>query len=79
MAATSIGPRPTFDEGGRTIESYILDFDKEIYGQTIKLEFIKYLRDEKAFDTVENLIVQMNKDVKDTRKILNELISAQSS
>ena len=79
MAATSIGTRPTFDEGGRTIESYILDFDKEIYGQTIKLEFIKYLRDEKAFDTVENLIVQMNKDVKDTRKILNELISAQSS
>ncbi|MCH2319451.1 MAG: bifunctional riboflavin kinase/FAD synthetase [SAR202 cluster bacterium] len=79
MAATSIGTRPTFDEGGRTIESYILDFDQDIYGQTIKLEFIKHLRDEKAFGTVDDLILQMNKDVEETRNILNALNSTQSS
>ena len=79
MAATSIGTRPTFDEGGRTIESYILDFDQDIYGQTIKLDFIKHLRDEKAFGTVDDLILQMNKDVEETRNILNALNSTQSS
>ena len=79
MAATSIGTRPTFDEGGRTIESYILDFDQDIYGQTIKLDFIKHLRDEKAFSKVDDLILQMNKDVEETRNILNALNSTQSS
>jgi len=79
MAATSIGTRPTFDEGGRTIESYVLDFDQEIYGETIKLAFVKHIRDEKAFDTIKNLIIQMNKDVEETRNILNELTTTQGS
>ena len=77
MAATSIGTRPTFDEGGRTIESYVLDFDQEIYGEAIKLAFVKHIRDEKAFDTIKNLIIQMNKDVEETRNILNELTTTQ--
>lgn len=71
MAATSIGTRPTFKEGGRTIEAFILDFDHDIYGQTLRLEFVKRLRGEEKFDTVDALLEQMNLDVKQTRDLLS--------
>ena len=70
MAATSIGVRPTFDGEGRTIEAYLLDFDGDLYGQTIRLEFVERLRGEKKFDGVESLIVQIGLDVDQTRELL---------
>ena len=72
MAATSIGTRPTFGEGGRTIEAHILDFSDNIYSKPIKMEFVKRLRGEEKYETVEGLIEQIAKDVQNTRAILTE-------
>ena len=70
MAATSVGTRPTFDNGGRTIEAYILDFDKHIYGKFLRIEFINRIRDEISFDTIRSLVSQINSDVNETRRTL---------
>ena len=70
MAATSIGVRPTFGEGRRTIEAFLLDFDGDLYGQDVRLEFVRRLRDEIKYDTMEALLEQVDKDVVETRMIL---------
>ena len=70
MAATSIGVRPTFDEGWRTVEAFLLDFDGDLYGKELTLEFVERQRDELKFDTVQLLLEQMNKDVDETKAIL---------
>lgn len=73
-AATSIGVRPTFEtDGGRTIEAFLLDFDGDLYTKRLRLEFVQRLRAEVAFETVELLIEQMNKDVEQAREILRNL------
>ena len=72
MAATSIGLRPTFDDGeNRTIEAFLLDFSEDIYGQSIRLEFVRCLRGEEKYDTVEALMEQIDRDVQDTRSALS--------
>jgi riboflavin kinase/FMN adenylyltransferase len=69
-AAVSIGVRPTFQTGrGELIEAYILDFDGDLYGQTLRLDFLARLRGERRFDTAEALIEQMHSDVARTREI----------
>lgn len=70
MAATSIGTRPTFSEGIRTIEAYILDFSGDLYHKEVGLEFVHRLRDELAFSSVEALLEQIARDVKATRQAL---------
>lgn len=70
LAATSIGIRPTFDSGPRVIEPFLLDFDDDLYGHRITVEFVERLRKEERFDSVDALIVQINIDVRDTRRIL---------
>lgn len=66
----SIGYNPTFDGKEQTIEVNILDFDKDIYGDSITIEFIDYIRDEKKFDSVDALISEIKNDEQVTRKIL---------
>jgi riboflavin kinase / FMN adenylyltransferase len=69
-AATNVGVRPMFETGrGELIEAYLLDFDDDIYGQPLRLEFLKRLRGEKRFDSVETLIEQMGRDVDEARAI----------
>jgi riboflavin kinase / FMN adenylyltransferase len=63
LSASSIGLNPTFGAGPRTVESFIFDFDRDIYGETIKLSFVKRIRGEQKFDSVEALIAQINRDV----------------
>lgn len=71
QAAVNIGYNPTFNTNSHiTIESHILDFNEEIYGKNIKQTFIKRLRPELKFDSVEELIEQMEKDVLEVRDIL---------
>lgn len=70
MAATSIGTRPTFDGKGRTIEAFLLGFDNILYNKELRLEFVRRLRDELKFDSVEALLKQMELDVEETRAIL---------
>ncbi len=70
MAAVSIGVRPTFGEHPRAIEAYLLEYQGNLYGKTMRLEFVAYLRDELKFDTVEALVTQMRDDVRTTSQIL---------
>ena len=73
LAATSIGVRPTFGEGERTIEAYLLDFDDSIYDRRLTLQFVRRLRGEVAFDGVPELTDQIRKDVEETRALLGAL------
>jgi riboflavin kinase / FMN adenylyltransferase len=69
-AATNVGVRPMFETGrGELIEAYLLDFDGDLYGQPLRLEFLKRLRGEKRFDSVEALVAQMGEDVDEARAI----------
>jgi len=66
----SIGVRPTFKTGrGELIEAYVLDFDGDLYGSELRLEFLERLRGERRFGTPEALIEQMHRDVERTREI----------
>lgn len=59
----SIGTRPTFVENGeRSIEVYLIDFEGDLYGESIEIRFLKRLREERKFPTAEELIQQMNDD-----------------
>lgn len=64
----NIGLRPTINGTKLQTEVYILDFDENIYNQTIKLEFIDFLRDEKKFNGIEELVAQLNLDKVVTEK-----------
>jgi riboflavin kinase / FMN adenylyltransferase len=69
-AAVSIGVRPTFDTGrGELIEAYLLDFDGDLYDQTLRLEFLERLRGERRFESAEALVEQMHRDVERTREL----------
>ena len=70
MAATSIGTRPTFDAGERSVEAFVLDFEADLYGREVRLEFVERLRDEEKYDSVEALLEQIDLDVARTRDIL---------
>lgn len=77
MAATNVGFNPTFtpERQVASVEAYLLDFDRDIYGEQLKLEFVERLRDELKFESVEALIQKMRGDVAQTRKILEQDIS----
>lgn len=68
---TNIGDNPTVNQDGNiTIETNIFDFDSDIYGKTIKIEFISFIRAERKFADVDELKNQMNKDIELAQKIL---------
>ena len=71
LAVTNIGTRPTFDNGARTIEAHLLDFNGDLYGQTMALEVVEYQRPEIKYDSVEALIAQMQEDIRVARSILS--------
>ncbi len=68
--ALNIGTRPTFDNGERKVEVFILDFNRDIYGERITVHFKHRLRDELKFPTVNDLIEQMNADIRTTMELL---------
>ena len=71
-AAINIGINPTFtpDKETPNVEAHILDFDRDLYGQELKLEFVERLRDELKFDGVEALLKKIHEDIAQTREIL---------
>lgn len=73
LSVSSIGVNPTFGDGPRTVESFILDFDGDIYGERVKLAFVQRIRDEKKFVLVKDLIGQMDEDVKRAKTLFKEL------
>jgi riboflavin kinase/FMN adenylyltransferase len=72
-SVTSIGVRPTFDNGERSVETYLLDYDGCLYGCDLLVEFVARLRPEKRFLDVKDLIAQIEQDVVATRDILDGL------
>jgi riboflavin kinase/FMN adenylyltransferase len=71
-AAVNLGTNPTFTPDKQTlnVEAYLLDFDRDIYGERMQLEFVARLRDEMKYTSVDALIRQIQKDVEQTREIL---------
>ena len=74
-AAISVGRRPTFHDGGSPVvlEAYLLDFDGDLYGQQARVSFVRRLRDEERYDSIEALVAQMALDVEATRSALGSL------
>jgi riboflavin kinase / FMN adenylyltransferase len=69
-AATNVGVRPMFVTGrGELIEAFLVDFDGDLYGTPLRVEFLKRLRGEKRFESIEALVEQMGRDVEDARAI----------
>jgi len=69
-SVTNIGIRPTFDSSERLAETYVLDFDGDIYGKPFTIEFVERLRDELRFSNVHQLKQQMQRDVDCARILL---------
>lgn len=72
MAMTNVGVRPHFDGSHVTVEAYLLDFDRDIYGRHLNVTFDKYLRPEGKFATLQELIDQINADVRAGRDWLTQ-------
>ena len=71
VAAVSIGVRPTFVTGrGLLIEAFLIDFDDDLYGRELRLQFIDRIRGEKRFESAESLIEQMQRDVTEIARIV---------
>jgi riboflavin kinase / FMN adenylyltransferase len=71
LAAVNVGVRPTFgDNLELLVEAYLLDFDGDLYGQMLTIEFIARLRGELRFDSVQALVEQMRADVQEVRALL---------
>jgi len=68
---TNIGKCPTFGGNELTVEVYILDYHNSLYGHKLKIDIIERLRDEKQFDSIEELRNQIIEDIKQGRAILN--------
>jgi riboflavin kinase/FMN adenylyltransferase len=69
-AAVNVGVRPTFGTGRAVlVEAFLLDFDGDLYGEVLTVEFVARLRGERRFDSVETLVEQMRRDVERTREL----------
>ncbi len=73
LGVASLGVRPTFEDGGaRTLEVYVFDFDGDLYGQRVRVEFVRRLRGEKRFASAHALVKQMDRDARRARVVLEQ-------
>jgi riboflavin kinase/FMN adenylyltransferase len=68
----NIGVRPTFDTKSLAIEVHVFNFNEDLYGEEVTFFFMRRIREEKKFDTAEDLIVQIKKDIITAKEILAE-------
>ena len=74
-AAVNVGVRPTFDTGrGLLVEAYLLDFEGDLYGQTLRIAFLERMRGEKRFESVDELVAQMRLDAEQARQIASATV-----
>ncbi len=73
LSVSSIGVNPTFGDGPRTVETFVLDFSGDIYGEAVKLSFVKRIRDEERFASVDQLVKQIREDVEAAKEIFTDL------
>ncbi len=67
----SVGTRPTFDLTKPLLEVHLFDFDRDIYGEYIHVDFVGRIRDEMRFDSIDELVAQMHRDADNAKQILN--------
>jgi len=73
-SVTNIGTRPTVDTSGRTvIETHVFDFDRDLYGKTVRISFVQRLRDERAFASLDELRAQIEADCQRARVLFHRL------
>jgi riboflavin kinase / FMN adenylyltransferase len=73
----SFGTRPTFDDGAPLLEVFVFDFSGDLYGKTIEVDFVGFLRDERKFASPEALIAQMQCDTEKARALLRGVTPSQ--
>jgi riboflavin kinase/FMN adenylyltransferase len=71
--AASFGRRPTFDDGPALLEAYLFDFSGDLYGETIEVFFVGWIRPELKFGSAAALVAQMNEDVIEAKEILGAI------
>lgn len=69
-SVSSLGSNPTFGDGPRTVETYIMDFSRDIYGEGVRLSFVQRIRDEARFATVDDLVAQIRLDVVEAQRLI---------
>ena len=69
-AAISVGTNPTFDVRQRRVEAYVLDYEGDLYGANLGVEFVQRLRGMERYDGVDALVAQMALDVDQTRALM---------
>jgi riboflavin kinase/FMN adenylyltransferase len=74
----SLGVRPTFGEGSRLLEAHLFDIDEDLYGQRMRLEFVRRQRGEQRFRDAGSLVTQMHRDAARARTLLGERSSARA-
>ena len=72
VTAVNIGPNPTFSESAQKVEAHLLDFEEDLYDQTLEIHFLKKIRDIKTFEDKNALIKQLGLDVEQTRKVASD-------
>jgi len=73
--AVNVGVRPTFDTGrGLLVEAHLIGFDGDLYGKQLRIAFLERMRGEKRFDSVDELVEQMQRDLVDARQIADRLL-----
>jgi riboflavin kinase / FMN adenylyltransferase len=71
-AVVNVGERPTFGGIGTTIEAHLLDFQGDLYGQTLRLEFAARIRGEQRFASADELVAQIQRDIASARRMLEK-------
>jgi riboflavin kinase/FMN adenylyltransferase len=69
-AAVSIGTNPHFDGVERRVEAHLLDFDGDLYGQRLVVEIWALIREQRRFDSLEELVAAIGDDVAQTRRVV---------
>jgi len=77
-AACNVGPNPTFGEYARKVEAHLIDFNGDLYGKSIEIDFLERLRSAKKFSGLDELLKQIQVDIDDTRQICSSSISTSS-
>jgi riboflavin kinase / FMN adenylyltransferase len=73
--AVNVGVRPTFDSGrGLLVEAHLIGFDGDLYGKQLRIAFLERMRGEKRFDSVDELVEQMQQDLVDAQQIADRLL-----
>ena len=79
-AAVNVGVRPTFGSGGALlVETYLIDFEGDLYGENLRVAFVERLRGEENFADVEDLVAQMGRDVERARELCSAVTGVAGS